>query len=247
MLLIELGYLKSRINGFKRNIMFGLKCLFRKNPIHLLMFVFLSNMCIFAIGLRICEYQASILDDNKSFNFYINTFWFVAVTMTTVGYGEYHPKTIPGRIFSFLICIWGIFFISLGFVSLINILKFSYKEKTAIGVIKKLRSFNGYKNISAKIITNLFRLKIAEKKLARNNSLRNRYNTALYSTILKKQLYEFRKIKIEIKNLKDEVDFLQYLVDNVDNVKSIMADINDFQQSILVKIIGIKEKALHYN
>jgi len=116
------------MNGFKRNALFGIKCMFRKSPIKILVFFFFTNMCIFAIGLRICEFGASIRDETYIFVYYINTFWFVGVTMTTVGYGDYYPATLAGKIFSFLICIWGLFFISIGFVSLINLLKLSMNE-----------------------------------------------------------------------------------------------------------------------
>lgn len=85
-------------------------------------------MFIFAIGLRICEFVSSQTNGSLDFVYYTNTFWFVGVTMTTVGYGDYVPKTLAGRFFSFIICIWGLFFISLGFVSLINLLKLSIPE-----------------------------------------------------------------------------------------------------------------------
>ena len=75
---------------------------------------------------QVCKLKRS--DGSFTFVYYINTFWFVGVTMTTVGYGDYYPATIAGKFFSFIICIWGLFFISLGFVTLINILKLSHKE-----------------------------------------------------------------------------------------------------------------------
>ena len=75
--------------------------------------------------------QACNLKSNNGSNifvYYSNVFWFVGVTMTTVGYGDYFPATIAGRLFSFIICIWGLVFISLGFVTLVNVLKLSHKE-----------------------------------------------------------------------------------------------------------------------
>jgi len=58
-----------------------------------------------------------------------------------VGYGDLVPVTFVGRIFSFMICIFGLFFISLGFVSLINIIKLSLKEEGAVNDVKKLGYF----------------------------------------------------------------------------------------------------------
>lgn len=93
-----------------------------------------------------------------SFVFYLNTFWFVGVTMCTVGYGDYYPSTSAGKILSFIICIWGLFFISLGFVSLINLLKLSLKEQDAINIVKKLKIFKNYKSQSALIIVKFFQI-----------------------------------------------------------------------------------------
>lgn len=74
----------------------------------------------------VCKLNST--NTNNDFVYYLNTFWFVGVTMTTVGYGDYTPQTVAGRFFSFIICIWGLFFISMGFASLINLLKLSLSE-----------------------------------------------------------------------------------------------------------------------
>lgn len=57
---IGYGKLNSRINGFERDIIYGIKCLFKKNPIKLLMIIFIINLFVFAIGIRITEYQSSL-------------------------------------------------------------------------------------------------------------------------------------------------------------------------------------------
>lgn len=48
--------------------------------------------------------------------------WVVILTMTTVGYGDYFPRTTPGRIVAFLVCVWGVYIVSLTVVALNNIL-----------------------------------------------------------------------------------------------------------------------------
>jgi Ion channel len=42
--------------------------------------------------------------------------------MTTVGYGDSFPYTLPGRIISFFCCVWGVFLISLMVLTLFEIL-----------------------------------------------------------------------------------------------------------------------------
>ena len=34
--------------------------------------------------------------------------WWTVVTMTTIGYGDYFPKTLPGRSLTFILSIWGV-------------------------------------------------------------------------------------------------------------------------------------------
>ena len=53
-----------------------------------------------------------------------NAFWVTIVTMTTVGYGDFYPKSHMGRLMGIIISLWGVFFVSLFVVSLTNLLNF---------------------------------------------------------------------------------------------------------------------------
>lgn len=57
-----------------------------------------------------------------------NTIWNVLVTMTTVGYGDYFPKTNMGRVIGIIIAFWGVFIVSLFVVSLSNMFDFDQGE-----------------------------------------------------------------------------------------------------------------------
>ena len=46
------------------------------------------------------------------------------VTMSTVGYGDYYPKTLFGRVVGIFTCIWGIFIASFFTVALYNVFEF---------------------------------------------------------------------------------------------------------------------------
>ena len=48
--------------------------------------------------------------------------------MVLVGYGDYYAKTILGRSVTFVLCIWGVFIVSMMVVTLTNTLIMSTPE-----------------------------------------------------------------------------------------------------------------------
>jgi voltage-gated potassium channel Kch len=64
--------------------------------------------------------------------------WFTVVTMTTVGYGDYFPKTLPGRALVIFLCIWGIFLVSLIVVTLTNMVTLNNAEFKGMNIFLKL-------------------------------------------------------------------------------------------------------------
>ena len=58
-----------------------------------------------------------------------NSVWTIILTVTTVGYGDYYPRTILGRAIVLLACIWGCCFISQLVVTLVQVVEMSDEEK----------------------------------------------------------------------------------------------------------------------
>lgn len=54
-----------------------------------------------------------IEENGMDFSKYSNCFWCIVITMTTVGYGDFFPRTIPGRIVIFFTSITGVTLVSL--------------------------------------------------------------------------------------------------------------------------------------
>lgn len=59
--------------------------------------------------------------------------------MTTVGYGDFTPNTISGRIIAYFIFLYGLFLISLTFGTVMNFIKLSLPEQYVLIVIKNLK------------------------------------------------------------------------------------------------------------
>lgn len=60
--------------------------------------------------------------------------------MTTVGYGDYYPRTLIGRLIDVLLVIWGTFIVSLMVVVLTNTLNMDQSEKRALIVLNRLEA-----------------------------------------------------------------------------------------------------------
>jgi Ion channel len=115
--------------------------------------------------------------------------WLVMVTMTTVGYGDYFPQTVLGRIVLFLVCIWGLLIISLMVIAIVNILSLDELESKAFNVIQNLRGRLYLRKLAEFIFKILLKISLAIK------GKRSKKNLADHSNVLAKYLTDFKKKK----------------------------------------------------
>jgi voltage-gated potassium channel len=80
--------------------------------------------------------------------------WVVIATLTTVGYGDYAPKTMPGRFLGFILCIWGIVEISIIVVVLFELLVLNYSESQALYLFNKLEKNKKLKSMATESNSN---------------------------------------------------------------------------------------------
>jgi len=67
---------------------------------------------IFGFQLKIFEGPLSEVT-GEDYTSIVNCCWNVVITLTSVGYGDFSPKSFFGRIVGTLICFWGMIIISL--------------------------------------------------------------------------------------------------------------------------------------
>lgn len=105
--------------GAEATYKFALKALMKNNSEVLITIITLTTMLLFGYSVRI--FERHVQDD---FNFINNSFWFTLVTLTTVGYGDYYPRTNPGQVLAVVLGFVGNFITSLFVVSMNNSLEF---------------------------------------------------------------------------------------------------------------------------
>lgn len=98
------SYRIIKLLGNNINFSFFIRCLFSEKALETV-FVFLFGItAFFTVIIRILEF------DNPKFEFsdMFNSMWFSFVTMVTVGYGDFTPISMYGKVFSFFIGITGV-------------------------------------------------------------------------------------------------------------------------------------------
>lgn len=91
--------------------------------------------------------------------------WLTAVSMTTVGYGDYYCKSHFGRFTTVLAVLFGILTISLMLVSLEQTTKLNQYQALSYEFIHKLQSREKIRHHSAVIVSEVLRVCLLKKRI----------------------------------------------------------------------------------
>jgi hypothetical protein len=103
--------------GAQSGAIYCLRCVFKDSPFAFITTTFLVSVVVFAFLFRISEYQIYSV---SSMAMYGNMAWMTVITMTSVGYGDYTPKTPFGRLIGAICVSWGVLIVSVMVVVLTN-------------------------------------------------------------------------------------------------------------------------------
>lgn len=95
---------------------------------------------------------------------YSNSVWNVIVTMSTVGYGDFFPKTIMGRFVGVLICIWGAAVVSIFVVTVTNMLAFDPTEEKTYSLLQRLQYKEELKKKATRVLAAAYKGRSILKK-----------------------------------------------------------------------------------
>ena len=199
----------------KANVRFSLRCMLRLYP--LLMITLFLFPSFFILGALLRIFERPFVDIScQNFDSYLNSVWCVALTMLTIGFGDFMPSTIFGRIVAVACSLWAAFSISMVISSIDSILELSHhqvkafksiiKSKAAAKIISSCLYYNllkkkyGYKNTKAQIQWNF----INESLLKYLNTMKllNKIN---YKDKDKTRFEKFNKYMTKIEEKADRV------------------------------------------
>lgn len=161
---------------------FAVKAYFQLYPLYILIFCFLiPGILIFGATIRVLERPIN----SQDFDSYENSCWLAFITMLTIGYGDYFPVSLLGRIAACLTIFWGGIILSMTFSTVGSFIKLNkletcaYREisilKDSFNVIKEFGGIIKYKKkkLGKKIWE---KLKMLESKIIQNKSIDNEEN-----------------------------------------------------------------------
>jgi hypothetical protein len=133
----------AKMMGMLMTFNFAIKCILSKNPFRTIIFIIVIFVFLFSYMLRIIE------GPDSDFNTYGNCLWFALVTMTTVGYGDYVPRSNLGRILTFLAAVLGSIQVSILIYSSQTTLLLDEKENQVYSFTSRLESKSEIDKVSA--------------------------------------------------------------------------------------------------
>jgi len=83
--------------------------------------------------------------------------------MATIGYGDYYPRTIFGRIVMTICAFWGSFIVSMMVVVITNTLKMGANETRALIVLNRLEARKSLKEKAALLLSAVAKYALLEK------------------------------------------------------------------------------------
>ena len=102
--------------------------------------MFFGTVCIFAYLVRIFEIPyLRQTDDATRFESYFEAVWFTVVTLTTIGYGDVSPGTLPGKIVTILLGFWSAIFMALLVSTVSNIFNLTQNQEMALRKVRETR------------------------------------------------------------------------------------------------------------
>lgn len=153
--------------------------------------------------------------------------------MTTVGYGDFFPKSYVGRLVGIIIAFWGTLFVSLFVVTLTNLLDFSHAEHKSFFLLNRLLDKDHLKKEAVNVLATAYLLKITRREHpeAKARGAKAMHNYRKYVLRFEKVARKIRSdyvtdtesdvVKREMEDLRAELELVQESMDKLNEKMNI--------------------------
>lgn len=184
---------------------FALKASLKSRPQFLLIPTF--GVITYGLGIAMKIYEGAYNKDNNfsiqsDYSYVYNCEWLILLTMTTVGYGDFYPKTHIGRFIAVLAFLLGTFLISLLIVMINNAVIFNFLQENSYKRLKKISDIQEMKKLAVSFIKSAIEIYLYKKhnKISPGRLIHKINQMNLYKKSFKQKIYD---IKFKNSSFKD--------------------------------------------
>ena len=217
--------------GRNLDLSFSLRALFIEKTLTMLLYCSIIICIMLSYMLKILNQPLEITRTNNFKNFG-NCFWYVLVTMTTVGYGDIYPETTMERIIGYAIAISGTVVVALIVSFFQEQITLENNEKNTLEFVERV---NGKEELMEASVTyfkmNMLYL-LNKRKMEKGSMPQSEFNKNYLIKLLKERIEAKKKFKslfhqfhIHFK-MENDVDKIKKKIDNLDFAQT------DLSQSI---------------
>ena len=218
-------------NSIKPNFIFDLKAYHKKYPLYSLIIILILTTYIFGNLLRFFEmyFWEGFIQYRQLWNYRWNSFWCVFISMTTVAFGDFYPKTYIGRILIVLATIIGIYFIFMTMTLITQKSILSDTELKAFKLINRLRYRSLLKDVNANIIYHSLKMIQLRKKFKKKDINNQKIYEMEFNIEKQAILNEIENYKLFNEQLKasDKVQTKDQLIDILEQIEKNIFDIEE--------------------
>ena len=237
--------------SIRPDFFFNIKAYQKRYPFFSLVFIFLITIYTFGLFVRYFEmyYWEGVITSRQLWNYRWNAFWCLFISMTTVAFGDFYPKTHMGRVLIILSTIVGIYFISMTMKYITQKSILTDMEQKSYKLITRLRHRSQLKNVNANIIYHSLKM-IQLKKRYKRKRMNNSKDFDLELNSEKKEILEqIEEYKIFNEKLKtcDKVQTKDQLIDILEQIEKNIYDIEvelDILEKMNISFSGYKNTQL---
>jgi hypothetical protein len=145
------------MNGCRAGYLFAIKCLVKEKPVTVIVINLLISVVCFGYGTRMFDLHLYAVER------FDNSFWMSIITMTSVGYGDLYPISLPSKILGVFCAFWGVYLTSLFVNSVSNFLITNESDDRSYMLINAIQEKEAMKTAAVKVIIAGYRQKQAKK------------------------------------------------------------------------------------